>query len=131
MCPNSVSSSPIARARRKVKSTIHWVSAEHALPAEVRHHRARQRPDPDLHQDIVTLGFVKDVRVSGGEVLSPDYLRMVREVTQQHGYVHAGIVTTIVDSAGGYAGFTLFPADASVLSVEYPAAVKRVNISID
>jgi uncharacterized protein (TIGR00369 family) len=41
------------------------------------------------------------------------------EVAQQHGYVHAGVVATIVDSAGGYAGYTLFPADASVLSVEF------------
>lgn len=40
-------------------------------------------------------------------------------VAQQHGYVHAGIVAAIVDSAGGYAGFTLFPADASVLTVEF------------
>ena len=40
-------------------------------------------------------------------------------VSQQHGYVHAGIVSAIVDSAGGYAGFTLFPADASVLTVEF------------
>ena len=41
------------------------------------------------------------------------------DLTQQHGYIHAGIVSMIVDSAGGYAGFTLFPADASVLTVEY------------
>jgi len=41
------------------------------------------------------------------------------EILQQHGYVHAGIVATIVDSAGGYAGFTLFPADSSVLTVEF------------
>ena len=41
------------------------------------------------------------------------------EVSQQHGFVHAGIVAAIVDSAGGYAGFTLFPADASVLTVEF------------
>jgi len=41
------------------------------------------------------------------------------EVAQQHGYVHAGIVSAIVDSAGGYAGFTLFPKDSSVLTVEY------------
>jgi uncharacterized protein (TIGR00369 family) len=41
------------------------------------------------------------------------------EIAQQHGYVHAGVVSTIVDSAGGYAGFTLFPADASVLTVEF------------
>src|SRR5262245_57077438 len=41
------------------------------------------------------------------------------DLSQQHGYVHAGIVSAIVDSAGGYAGFTLFPEDVSVLTVEY------------
>lgn len=41
------------------------------------------------------------------------------DLTQQHGYVHAGVVSTIVDSAGGYAGFTLFPATSSVLTVEF------------
>ena len=41
------------------------------------------------------------------------------ELSQQHGYVHAGVVSTIVDSAGGYAGFTLFPEDSSVLTVEF------------
>jgi uncharacterized protein (TIGR00369 family) len=41
------------------------------------------------------------------------------EVMQQHGYVHAGILSTMVDTAGGFAGFTLFPADSSVLTVEF------------
>jgi uncharacterized protein (TIGR00369 family) len=41
------------------------------------------------------------------------------ELSQQHGYLHAGIVGAIVDTAGGYAGFTLFPEDASVLTVEF------------
>jgi uncharacterized protein (TIGR00369 family) len=41
------------------------------------------------------------------------------ELSQQHGFFHAGILSTIADSAGGYAGFTLFPADASVLTVEF------------
>lgn len=41
------------------------------------------------------------------------------EITQQHGYVHAGIVATIVDTAGGYAGYSVFPDDCSVLTVEY------------
>ena len=41
------------------------------------------------------------------------------EVSQQHGYVHAGVVAAIVDSAGGYAGFSLFPAEATVLTVEF------------
>jgi uncharacterized protein (TIGR00369 family) len=41
------------------------------------------------------------------------------QLTQQHGFVHGGIVGMIADSAGGYAAFTLFPADASILTVEY------------
>ncbi|MHB8494006.1 MAG: PaaI family thioesterase [Casimicrobiaceae bacterium] len=41
------------------------------------------------------------------------------EVSQQHGYVHAGILATLVDTAGGYAGYTLFPEDSSVLTVEF------------
>ncbi|WP_194815113.1 PaaI family thioesterase [Nocardia sp. XZ_19_385] len=41
------------------------------------------------------------------------------EVTQQHGYIHAGATSAIADSAGGYAGFTLFPENSSVLTVEY------------
>lgn len=42
-----------------------------------------------------------------------------RDITQQHGFVHAGIITTIVDSACGYAAFTLMPVNAEVLTVEY------------
>ncbi len=41
------------------------------------------------------------------------------EVTQQHGFVHGGIVGMIADSAAGYAAYSLFPADATVLTVEY------------
>jgi uncharacterized protein (TIGR00369 family) len=41
------------------------------------------------------------------------------EVTQQHGYVHAGATSAIADSAGGYAALTLFDEDSDVLTVEY------------
>lgn len=41
------------------------------------------------------------------------------DLTQQHGYFHAGVTSTIADTAGGYAGYTLFPADSSVLTVEF------------
>ena len=41
------------------------------------------------------------------------------DLTQQDGFVHAGIVTTLMDSACGYAAYTLMPADSSVLSVEF------------
>jgi uncharacterized protein (TIGR00369 family) len=38
---------------------------------------------------------------------------------QQHGFTHAGIITTGLDSACGYAAFSLMPAEAAVLSVEF------------
>jgi uncharacterized protein (TIGR00369 family) len=41
------------------------------------------------------------------------------ELSQQHGFFHAGVISTIADSAGGYAGFTLFPPEAGVLTVEF------------
>jgi uncharacterized protein (TIGR00369 family) len=41
------------------------------------------------------------------------------ELTQQHGFFHAGIASTIADSAGGYAAFSMMPANSSVLTVEY------------
>jgi uncharacterized protein (TIGR00369 family) len=56
-------------------------------------------------------------------VVAPGYCALALaprpETSQQHGYVHAGILATLVDSAGGYAGYTLFPEDSSVLTVEY------------
>jgi uncharacterized protein (TIGR00369 family) len=78
------------------------------------------------------------MRLIGAELVAvePGYCAIAliphAEVTQQHGYVHAGVVATIVDSAAGYAGYTLFPADATVLSVEFkinllaPAAGDRL-----
>ncbi len=41
------------------------------------------------------------------------------DLTQQDGYLHAGITTAIVDSACGYAALSLMPADSGVLTVEY------------
>lgn len=41
------------------------------------------------------------------------------ELSQQHGYFHGGVIGTIGDSAGGYAAYSLMPADAGVLTVEY------------
>lgn len=42
-----------------------------------------------------------------------------RQVTQQHGFVHGGVVAMIADSAAGYAAFSLMPADGTLLSVEF------------
>lgn len=54
-----------------------------------------------------------------------------RDLCQQHGYLHAGVTTTLADSAAGYAAFSLFPAGSSVLTAEFkinllaPAAGER------
>src|SRR4051812_38336527 len=42
-----------------------------------------------------------------------------QDLTQQHGFLHAGMVATALDSACGYAASTLMPADAGVLTIEY------------
>ena len=42
-----------------------------------------------------------------------------RELTQQDGFIHAGISSTIMDSACGYAAFTLMPSGARVLTIEF------------
>jgi uncharacterized protein (TIGR00369 family) len=40
-------------------------------------------------------------------------------LTQQHGYLHAGMVAAALDTACGYAAFSLMPADAAVLTIEF------------
>lgn len=59
--------------------------------------------------------------VSPGEVVIA--LAFREDLTQQHGYLHAAIITAIADSACGYTAYTLMPADAAVLTVEY-----KVNV---
>jgi len=57
---------------------------------------------------------------------------MRNDLTQQDGFMHAGIVTTVLDSACGYAAYTLMPAASAVLSVEFkvnllsPATGERI-----
>src|SRR5579863_10440154 len=46
-------------------------------------------------------------------------VRYRQELSQQHGYFHAGVTASIADSASGYAAFSLMHADHSVLTVEY------------
>ena len=47
------------------------------------------------------------------------------DLSQQHGYLHAGIVTTIADSACGYAAYSLMPPGSEVLSVEFKVNLLR------
>jgi uncharacterized protein (TIGR00369 family) len=75
----------------------------------VRASFARQRT-------MATLG-VTIARLEPGEIELA--MRYDQAYTQQHGFVHAGIVATALDSACGYAAFSLMPADAAVLTVEF------------
>jgi len=47
------------------------------------------------------------------------------DLTQQRGFLHAGLVTTIADSACGYAAYSLMPAGSEVLSVEFKVNLLR------
>lgn len=70
----------------------------------------------ERQQVMKTLG-VRIVRADAGSVeLEMPYSR---EFTQQHGFLHAGIVSTVLDSACGYAAFSLMSADAAVLTIEF------------
>lgn len=48
-----------------------------------------------------------------------------RDLTQQHGLIHGGVLASIADSAAGYAAFSLMPAEATVLTVEYKLNILR------
>lgn len=77
---------------------------------------ARVRASFQRQQVMDTLG-ARLTRVAPGE--TDVELPFRADLTQQHGFLHAGIVTTILDSACGYAAFSLMPADAAVLSIEF------------
>jgi uncharacterized protein (TIGR00369 family) len=85
------------------------IPADLAFAARVRDSFGRQR-------FMATLG-ARLVRIEPGEV--DVELSFREDLTQQHGYLHAGVVAAIADSACGYAAFTLMPAGAAVLSVEF------------
>ena len=86
-------------------------------------------------------GFVEEVRQSFGKqtimdligasltTVEPGVVEITlpyrADLTQQHGYVHAGIVTAIADTACGYAAYTLMPPESDVLAVEFKVNLLR------
>jgi uncharacterized protein (TIGR00369 family) len=73
--------------------------------------------DSFAQQAVMKLFGADLARVTPGEVQIRFPYRA--DLTQQHGYLHAGVVAAVCDSACGYAAFSLMPADAAVLTVEY------------
>jgi uncharacterized protein (TIGR00369 family) len=88
--------------------------------------RRFEAPDPDFAARVrASFARQQAMRLIGAEiaVLTAGHceirLSYRPELSQQHGYFHGGVIGMIADSAGGYAAFTLMPADSSVLTVEY------------
>jgi uncharacterized protein (TIGR00369 family) len=77
---------------------------------------ARVRASFARQEFMSTLGARLE-RVLPGEVAIA--LPFRADLTQQHGFLHAGVVTSVVDSACGYAALSLMEPGAAVLSVEF------------
>lgn len=95
-------------------------------------------PDPDYVMRVRTsFGRQQAMTLLGAQMteVQPGMTEIVlpfrEDLTQQHGFVHAGVITAIVDSACGYAALSLMPRDVGVLTVEFkvnllsPAAGER------
>ncbi len=65
---------------------------------------------------MTTIGATLERVAHGAVTIALPYRE---ELTQQHGFLHAGILTTIVDSACGYAALSLMPLENGVLTIEY------------
>lgn len=82
--------------------------------------------DPDF-ESRVRANFARQGMLTtlGGEIglVRPGEVHLLApfdaRFTQQDGFLHAGVVTTLMDSACGYAAFSLMPVDSRVLSVEF------------
>jgi len=68
-------------------------------------------------QPAMTLIGAQLQRVEPGEV--EIVLPYRPQITQQHGFVHAGMIGAALDSACGYAALTVMPAGAGILTIEY------------
>jgi uncharacterized protein (TIGR00369 family) len=91
------------------------------MPADEAY-RNRVREDFARQRFMQWIGAVLE-RVEPGVVIIG--LPFREELTQQDGYLHAGVITTIADSACGYAAYSLMPPGANVLSVEFKVNLLR------
>jgi len=77
----------------------------------------RRTRDSFAAQSVMATMGITLQRAAPGEVELA--MRHRGDLTQQHGFLHAGVVSTALDSACGYAAFTLMPPEAAVLTIEF------------
>ena len=80
--------------------------------------------DPDYETRVRdSFARQKMMRTIGAELtrVSPGVVEMPfsEALTQQHGFLHAGVISTALDSACGYAAYSMMPADAAILTIEF------------
>ena len=80
------------------------------------HFAARVRDSFERQPAMRTLGAALQLVEPGHVVIGMTHRE---ELTQQHGFIHAGMLAAALDSACGYAAFSLMPADAAVLTIEF------------
>lgn len=85
---------------------------------EPRSSAFRARVEASFGKQVVmaTLGASLELIEPGAVDIGLDW---TVNLTQQHGFLHAGVVATALDSACGYAALTLMPDDAAVLTIEF------------
>lgn len=79
-------------------------------------YQSRVQNSFDRQQCMASLNITMSKIEAGKVELAMPYNKLY---TQQHGFIHAGIISTALDSACGYAAFTLMDPAAAVLTVEY------------
>ena len=79
-------------------------------------YESRIRSSFDKQEAMKTIG-ANLVKVLPGEVHIE--FSFIESLTQQHGYIHGGIIASVVDTACGYAACTLMSVDSEVLTIEY------------
>lgn len=87
---------------------------------------AKPIPDPDFEERVrASFARQKAMATIGAELtlVTPGTVEIEMPhsdaLTQQHGFLHAGIISTALDSACGYAAYSMMPASAAVLTIEF------------
>jgi len=106
----------MARFRQQGKSDMTAPLSLTAFQPQDPHFEQRVRDDFARQTVMTYLGAALRAIAPGACEVALPYRP---EMTQQDGFFHAGIIATVADTAAGYAAFSLMPADASVLSIEF------------
>jgi len=89
-------------------------------------------PDPEWKQRVLASfakqGMMRTLGVDVGSIEPGEVVLRVGHddrLTQQQGFVHAGVIGSVLDSASGWAALTLMPSGQEVVTVEYKLNLLR------